>query len=167
MLRRRTIGVYCPLNEQPAKRVRTPPPKLDDFPSRTTDIIRYGDLDPQGHVNNAVFATYFETGRVHMFRLPDLGVGVAGASLILARTEIDFLHELRWPGHVEIGTGIEAFGRSSFPVQQAIFRDGTCVATGRATLVFFDLATRRSRPLAPELVQRLSPYVMTSSNARA
>jgi acyl-CoA thioester hydrolase len=163
MLRRRVIGDCCPLNDQPAKPVRKPPPQFADFPSRAVDTIRYGDLDPQGHVNNAVFATYFETGRVHMFRTPDLGVGVDGASLILARTEIDFLRELRWPGTVEIGTGIEAFGRSSFTVAQAIFRDGTCAATGRATLVFFDTATRRSRPLAEILVQRLSKYLLAGS----
>ena len=149
------------MNDQPAKPVRKPPPKVEDFPSRVTDVIRYGDLDPQGHVNNAVFATFFESGRVNMFRLPDLGVGIAGASLILARTEIDFRRELRWPGSVEVGTGIEAFGRSSFTVRQAIFNDGACAATGRATLVFFDTTTRRSKPLAEALVERLSKYVMT------
>ena len=51
---------------QPAR--RRPTPRLDDYPHRVNDIIRYGDLDPQGHVNNAVFATYFESGRVAMFR---------------------------------------------------------------------------------------------------
>ena len=27
--------------------------------------VRYGDLDPQGHVNNAKYLTYFEQARVH------------------------------------------------------------------------------------------------------
>lgn len=148
------------MNDQPTKPARKAPPPLSDFPSRTTDIIRYGDLDPQGHVNNAVFATYFETGRVNMFRRPDLGIGVSGSTLILARTEIDFLRELRWPGTVEIGTGIAAFGRSSFTVRQAIFRDGECAATGQATMVQFDLATRRPRPLDEGLVERLRPFMM-------
>lgn len=148
------------MNDQPAKPVRKPPPKLEDFPSRVADVIRYGDLDPQGHVNNAVFATFFESGRVNMFRLPDLGIGVQGASLVLARTEIDFRRELRWPGTVEVGTGIEAFSRSSFTVQQAIFNNGSCAATGRATLVFFDTTTRRSMPLVQPLVERLSQFLM-------
>jgi acyl-CoA thioester hydrolase len=149
------------LNDQSAKPVRQPPPRLEDFPSRVADVIRYGDLDPQGHVNNAVFATFFESGRVNMFRLPDLGIGVQGASLVLARTEIDYRRELRWPGSVEVGTGVEAFGRSSFTVQQAIFNNGECAATGRAILVFFDTTTRRSRPLAEALVARLSAFVMS------
>jgi len=27
--------------------------------------VRYGDLDPQGHLNNAKFLTFFEQTRVH------------------------------------------------------------------------------------------------------
>ena len=49
-----------------------------DYPHRTAEIVRFGDLDPQGHVNQAVFLTYFESGRVTMFREPDLSVGVPG-----------------------------------------------------------------------------------------
>ena len=39
-------------------------PCLEDFPYRLTDNVRFADLDPNQHVNNAVYATYFETGRV-------------------------------------------------------------------------------------------------------
>ena len=45
-----------------------PLPVLEDFPARATDTIRYADTDRQGHVNNAVFSTFLETGRV-MFLL--------------------------------------------------------------------------------------------------
>jgi acyl-CoA thioester hydrolase len=151
------------LNDTPTKPVRRPPPRLDDYPHRVNDIIRYGDLDPQGHVNNAVFATYFEAGRVAMFRQPDLGIGVPGVTFVLARTEIDFLRELNWPGTVEVGTAVAAFGRASFTVDQAIFRDGICAATGRATLVLIDQATRRSRPLPDELIARLSRWQPTGA----
>ena len=133
-------------------------PRLDDFPHRTTDIVRFADLDPQGHVNNAVFATYFETGRVTMFRMPDLGIGVPGKTFVLVRQEIDFLAELRWPGTVDIGTAIAAFGRSSFTVTQVVFCRDVCAAAGRATMVFIDLATRRPQPLPEDQIARLSPY---------
>jgi acyl-CoA thioester hydrolase len=145
------------VNDQP-KPIRRPEPRLDDYPHQTGDIIRYADLDAQGHVNNAVFATYFETGRVAMFRRPDLGIGVAGGTYVLVHTEIDFLRELRWPGNVEIGTGVAEFGRSSFLVKQAIFNAGVCAATGLARLVFIDVATRRSRPLPDEAIESLSRW---------
>ncbi len=146
------------MNDTSAKPAPRPSPRLEDYPHRVSDIIRYRDLDPQGHVNNAVFATYFEGGRVAMFRQPDLGIGVPGATFVLARTEIDFLRELNWPGSIEVGTAVAAFGRTSFTVDQAIFRDGVCAAAGRATLVLIDHATRRSRPLPDDLVARLSRW---------
>ena len=146
------------MNEQPAARPRKPAPRLADFPHRVAEIIRYGDLDPQGHVNNAVFSTYFESGRVAMFRSPDLGIGVPNATFVLARQEIDFLQELRWPGGVEVGTALAALGRSSFTMVQAIFQGDVCAAAGRATLVMMDTVTRRARPLTQEAIARLEPW---------
>src|SRR5512135_2948928 len=106
---------------QPDARPRKPEPQLADYPHQVSDVIRYGDLDPQGHVNNAVFATYLESGRVAMFRDKDLGIGVENATFVLVRQEIDFLRELRWPGEVVIGTALSKLGRSSFTVAQVIF----------------------------------------------
>jgi acyl-CoA thioester hydrolase len=146
------------VNDQPAKRPHKPAPALADYPHRVTEIVRFGDLDPQGHVNQAVFLTYFESGRVAMFRDPDLGIGVPGATFVMVRMEVDYLRELHWPGMIEIGTGVAEFGRSSFKVNQAIFRDGICAAAGRATLVCIDTASRKPRPLPEEAVARLSPW---------
>jgi acyl-CoA thioester hydrolase len=35
---------------------------LNAYPSQSSADIRYADLDRQGHVNNAVFATFSEVG---------------------------------------------------------------------------------------------------------
>lgn len=135
-----------------------PAPRLEDYPHRAMEMVRYADLDPQGHVNNAVFATYFESGRVAMFRTPDLGIGFAGLTFVLVRAETDFLQELRWPGTVEIGSAIVRFGRSSFTVTQVVFRDGDCVAAGRAVMVCIDQATRRACPLPEPVVAKLGQW---------
>src|SRR3954462_9445737 len=89
-------------------------PQLSQFPGQTGDIIRFGDLDPQGHVNNTVFATFFETGRVMLLREPGNELGAPGATTVLARLDISFLRELHWPGEVTIGTGTTHVGRSSY-----------------------------------------------------
>jgi len=150
------------VNDQPAKPASKPAPKLApklaDYPHKVTDTIRFGDLDPQGHVNQAVFLTYFESGRVGMFRDPDFGIGAPGLTYVLVRMEVDYMKELHWPGSVDIGTGVTEFGRSSFKVAQAIFRDGMCVAMGRATLVCMDKTTRKSTPLPQPAIDRLSQW---------
>src|SRR5512142_1644636 len=121
-----------------SSRPKRPTPQLADYPHRVTDIIRYGDLDPQGHVNNAVFSSYLETGRVAMFRNRDLGIGIENATVVLVRQEIDFLRELRWPGEVTVGTALAGLGRSSFTMAQVIFDGEHCAAMGRAIMVMLD-----------------------------
>src|SRR5437868_2071401 len=63
------------VNDQPAPRPQKPAPQLEHYPFRVQEIVRFGDLDPQGHVNQAVFSTYFESGRVAMFPDKNLGIG--------------------------------------------------------------------------------------------
>jgi len=147
------------VNDQPAERpAKKPAPLLAAYPHRVTDNIRFGDLDPQGHVNQAVFLTYFETGRVAMFRNQDLGIGVPGLTYVMVRMEVDYMKELHWPGGIEIGTGVAEFGRSSFKASQAIFRDGICAAVGKATLVCMDIKTRKATPLPEAAIERLSRW---------
>jgi acyl-CoA thioester hydrolase len=143
------------LNDQPPAKAGRILPRLEQFPGRVGDLIRFADLDPQGHVNNTVFATFFETGRVMLLRDPKNLLNPPGATSVLARLDINFLKELHWPGEVEIGTGTIEIGRTSYTFLQAIFSNGQCAATGRATMVMIDAATRKARPLPGEVVERL------------
>jgi acyl-CoA thioester hydrolase len=143
------------LNDQPAGKPAKIMPRIEQFPGRVRDVIRFADLDPQGHVNNTVFATYFETGRVTLLRGPKDLLNPPGATSVLARLDINFLKELHWPGEVEIGTGTVEIGRSSYTFLQAVFCNGQCAATGRATMVMIDAATRKARPLPQEVLEKL------------
>ena len=125
---------------------------LEDYPSRTSADIRYSDLDRQGHVNNAVFATFSEVGRVAFMYDPARPLAIEGRSFVIARLLIDFRAELFWPGTVHIGTGVVRVGRSSFTLAQGLFNDGRLVATTEATIVMVDKETRRSTPLPPATV---------------
>ena len=53
-------------------------PNLDLFPLRTHDKIRYADTDRQGHVNNANFSTFLETGRTEILYNPDTPLTAPG-----------------------------------------------------------------------------------------
>ena len=141
---------------------RAATPRLEDFKIRTPEIVRFGDMDRQGHVNNAVYSTYLETGRVDVIYGPGQGLQVTGATTVLARLQIDFLKELRWPGRVEVGTAVAEIGRSSYVFMQGIFCDGVCAATGRSTMVLIDLETRRAKPLPTDLVERLKRLQLTT-----
>lgn len=130
---------------------QTPSPRpLDRYPSRTRADIRYADLDRQGHVNNAVFATFSEIGRVAFLYDPERPLAPAGATFVIARLEIDFRAELHWPGRVEIGTAVAEIGNSSFRLVQSLFSAGQPVASAAAVLVMMDGTTRRAMALPPQ-----------------
>ena len=153
-------GGSAAVNDQTPARPRRPEVRLEQFPYRMGDIIRFGDLDPQSHVNNAVFSTYFETGRVILLRDAKYGLRVDGATFVLARLEIDFRKELHWPGTIEIGTAVAEIGRRSFTYAQAIFHGDACAATSRATMVLIDQATRQPRALPDDVVARLKDLTL-------
>jgi acyl-CoA thioester hydrolase len=134
---------------------RSPAPRPEDFPHRTVQTVRFSDLDRHDHVNNAVFATFFEAGRVVILYNEEYGLTTPGASFVLAHLSIDFLGEIRWPGEVEIGTAIAAVGNSSLKVRQALFVNGACVATAENTLVRVDEETHRPFPFTPEHALRI------------
>jgi acyl-CoA thioester hydrolase len=139
---------------------REQPPPLEAFPIRVSDVVRYRDMDRQQHVNNAVFATYFESGRVGLIYDKENGLQVEGATSVVARLEIDFLGELHWPGTVEIGTAIDEIGSSSYRFIAGVFHNGRCVAMARTTMVLIDRETRRARPLPQALVARLKELLL-------
>ena len=66
----------------------------------------FADLDPNQHVNNAVYATYFETGRVTLMKDRSYGLMPEGVTWIMVRLDIHFRAELRWPGTIEMGLGV-------------------------------------------------------------
>lgn len=126
----------------------TDQPILADFPARSHDKLRYGDTDRQGHVNNAVFSTILETGRVEVLRDPDASLVEDGREWVIARLTLDFVSELTWPGLVDIGTGVRRVGTSSVVMAQALFQDGRLVARAETVIVQTDDRTRRSAPLS-------------------
>jgi acyl-CoA thioester hydrolase len=134
-------------------------PRLEDFPYRLSDNVRFADLDPNQHVNNAVYATYFETGRVTLMKDRSYGLMPEGLGWIMVRIDIHFRAELHWPGKIELGLGVAKFGRTSVSFDQVVFSEGKCIASARAITVLIDEVTRKPVPLTPELKAKFAPWI--------
>ncbi|RAI43047.1 hypothetical protein CH341_16425 [Rhodoplanes roseus] len=117
--------------------------------------LRFRDLDPQNHVNNAVFVTFLEAGRVPLLRDPRYGMWIDGATYVQARLIIDYLAEIHYPGDVVIGTRVARVGTSSLTFDQAVFSGDRCAGLATSTLVMLDRDTRKPRPLPADLAARL------------
>ena len=71
--------------------------------------VRYGDLDPQGHLNNAKYLTYFETGRIKYWA--HLGLFKPGDSflnigMIMADAHVTFKSAVEYGTSVKVGVRI-------------------------------------------------------------
>jgi acyl-CoA thioester hydrolase len=136
---------------------------LEDFPLKTFDKVRYADTDRQGHVNNATFATFLETGRVEILYHPDFPILTEGASFVIASLKVAFLKQVTWPGRVKIGTGIGKIGNSSIRFFQKLFQDGHCVAQAETVIVQIDNERGRSLPLTEQARNTLATWGLNSA----
>ncbi len=105
--------------------------------------VRYGDLDPQGHVNNAKFLTYFEQTRVQY--LINLGLfnqdqSFLEVGIILAEATVTFHAPLQYGAEARVGARTTRLGNKSFHMTYALQdnSNGNILAEGSAVLVAYD-----------------------------
>ena len=121
--------------------------------------IRYQDLDPYGHVNNAVYLEFFEEIRIAYWRaLADLaGVGsleagdVPGARYVIAETTVRYKAPIVLDDILHGAASIPTVGYRSYAMDFELrtgetFEGGTLVADGHAAQVFFDPETDNVMP---------------------
>jgi acyl-CoA thioester hydrolase len=114
-----------------------------------TEVLRFGDVDRQNHVNNVAFATFCEGGRVRFFDTVVRPIIGWDDLFALVKVTIEYRKEMHYPGEVEVGTRLMRLGRSSVTFGQGLFNEGRCVATAEAVVVLMDAASRRSKPFPP------------------
>jgi acyl-CoA thioester hydrolase len=133
--------------------------KIAYYAHWTKESVRYGDTDRQGHVNNAVFVTFLEAGRVSLLYDPkERALTPDGTSFVLANLLLNFRAEIFWPSEVRIGTTVSRIGNSSVTFSQALFVGDNCVATAQTVLVLMDDATRKSRSLPDQTRRELRKW---------
>lgn len=118
--------------------------------------VRFRDLDPMGHVNNAVFLTYLEQARIAFFEQQGLAVGLDDMNLVVARVEIDFRAPVQLDQEVEIAVRAPRFGTKSFDFEYELTVDGTIVAEARTVQVAYDYGRREPVTLPNEWREKLS-----------
>jgi acyl-CoA thioester hydrolase len=118
--------------------------------------VRFRDLDPMGHVNNAVFLTYIEQARVAFFAEAGAATGLEDMNMIVARAEIDFKVPVRLGQEVEISVRASRFGTKSFDLDYELHVDGGLVAEAKTVQVAYDYDRREPIPLPAEWREKLT-----------
>jgi len=101
--------------------------------------VIFRDIDAFGHVNNAVYLTYFEWARARLWFELTGGGDPADISFIVARAEIDFKAQIGLEP-IEIAVRIGEMRTTSFDTVYEIRNDNgkQIAATGKVVVVLFD-----------------------------
>jgi acyl-CoA thioester hydrolase len=126
----------------------------DDFVH--VERVRFRDLDPMGHVNNAVFLTYLEQARVAFFSEMGAATGLEEMNMIVARVEIDFRAPVRLGQEVEVTVRASRFGTKSFDLDYELRVDGELVAEAKSIQVAYDYDRREAVPVPAHWREKLS-----------
>jgi acyl-CoA thioester hydrolase len=97
-------------------------------------MIRIGDLDVQGHVNNVAVAAILQEARGG-FNKRLLAHHLDGHGLVVGSLFIDYAGEMHFPDPVEVSVGVLEIGRSSFVLGQVARQRGRIAAYAEMALV--------------------------------
>ena len=125
--------------------------------------VRYGDLDPQGHVNNAKHLTYFEQARIAY--LVELGLFTKDQSfmeigVILADVHITYLEPIFFGQSIKVGVHAAELRNKSMKWSQNIVdvESGKEIAKGEVVMVTYDYRAEKTIPIPQEWREKISTF---------
>lgn len=127
---------------------------LGSWPVSVEFPVHWGDMDSFGHVNNAVYLTWFESARIAYFRqIRQEFITADNVGPILARMEIDYRLPVEYPDTVRCEATVTSLGNSSYRMAYRLHSEAGngLAAEGDSVVVMIDYGTGRSVPLSDEL----------------
>jgi len=139
--------------------------QIDDFFHTTSIEIRFRDLDPLQHVNNAVFNTYFEEARIRFIQtIPELNSSMkSGYSFVLAQLELKYIKPVLYNEEIVVGSSLKEIGNSSVTGIQAIFnQDDEIKAFAQTIGVWYEI--EKKRPARLPKIANIDQYFLRSKD---
>lgn len=124
------------------------PEPLAPEPHRYECHVRWSDVDAYGHVNNVMYFEYFQEARI--MAMSEVVPVDEREGFVVARTVVDYRRPVLFRAEpYVIETRATRIGTSSFDLEAVILDGSDRLASSRTTVVAFDSASQRSRPLKP------------------
>ena len=106
--------------------------------------VRYAEIDAQGHVNNAVYLSYFEVGRVEWLRAAGLSyreLEERGYGIVVVEVLAHYRRAAFFDDELTLRTELADLSRASMRFEYVVSRDGELLVTGHTRHACVDLAT--------------------------
>lgn len=130
---------------------------LSQFPVVLEWPVQWGDQDAFGHVNNTIFARWFETGRIAYMEKLGIPLRSSGLGAILASLTCHYRRQIKYPDRVLIGARVTRLGNSSLTMEHAVASESQqhIAAEGDSVIVIFDYTAQRSQRIPEEMRSRI------------
>ncbi len=131
------------------------------FPVVAPIEVRWRDIDALGHVNNAVYFTYFEIARTRYYEVVFGAGGIDDIDFLLASIRCDFLRPVGYGERLEVGIRIPWVGRTSYGFEyearaRAVDGPAGAVARAESVQVRFDVRRGEKLPITDEWLERVA-----------
>jgi acyl-CoA thioester hydrolase len=106
--------------------------------------VRYAEIDAQGHVNNAVYLSYFEVGRVEWLRAAGLSyreLEKRGYGFVVVEALVRYRSAAFFDDELTLQTDLADLTRASLRFEYAVSRGGEVLVIGHTRHACVDLAT--------------------------
>lgn len=111
-----------------------------DHPFTVPVPVRFRDLDPLGHVNNAVHASYIEEARVAYFKqLLDVDLDTVGT--VVASLSVDYRQPIELGDDLIVEITIPEIGTTSLTTEYELRVEEVVVAEATVVQVLYDYET--------------------------
>ncbi|MDR0688260.1 MAG: acyl-CoA thioesterase [Prevotellaceae bacterium] len=128
----------------------------------TTPVqIRFSDVDCFGHVNNSVYWSYFDVGRLdYLHKLISDDFEMRDETVVLVHAEADYKVQTRLKDAIAVRTGVVGVGERSIKMRQEIVnaKTGAVHASSYSVLSGFSKAAQKSIPIKPEWKSRIEEF---------
>ena len=121
----------------------------------TNIVPRVSETDGVGHINNVFVPIWFEAGRREIFRIFSPKLDFVNWKLALVKVTIEYVDQLYLAENVEIRTGIEKIGNSSFTIKEEIHQTDRLCAKGEAIYVNYNFNEKKSETISNEIRDKL------------
>ena len=121
----------------------------------TNIVPRVSETDGVGHINNVFVPIWFEAGRREIFRIFSPNLDFVNWKLALVKVTVEYVDQLYLADNVEIRTGIEKIGTSSFTIKEEIYQTDRLCARGEAIYVNYNFKEKKSEAISYEVREKL------------
>lgn len=122
---------------------------------------RLTDIDVLGHVNNNVYLSYMDLGKLRYIAAVTQGtMSIHDIRSVIVNVNCDFYEPAYFDEPLQVWTAITHIGTRSFVIEQRIINadNGHTKCIGRTTLAGFDPKTARGADLDPVLTAAVAQF---------